>query len=90
MASPPPYNPELFKQVGFDYAGALLELRNLLSYEELAALIGYESKASIARVIGGAEPPHRQGEAIWALYNDLMGKKPPLNVSVRERKRNKV
>lgn len=65
--------------VGFDYAGAVRELSHKYTYEQLAESIGYGDKSSIIRVMKGETmPAHNQGEAIWALYVDTFGRKPPL------------
>lgn len=80
----PAREPPLHEQVGFDYAQAVREIHRLLTYDEIAERIGYDSKGSISRILDGAVPKHVQGEAIWALYIELFGRKPPLNVQKRE------
>lgn len=67
--------------VGFDYAKALLEIRRHMTYEAIAAYIGYESVGSICNIIKGRVPNHPQGEAIFTLYRELFGKKPPMTVA---------
>ena len=69
--------------VGFDYARALTEISEQMTYDQIAEYCGYENRASIFRVMNGAIPPHPQGEAIWSLYCVLFGRKPPL-VSVEK------
>ena len=63
-------------QAGFDYPVTLLELRTVMSYEEIAAACGWESKSSIVRVLNGAIPAHPQGEALYILYVETFGRKP--------------
>lgn len=67
-------------QVGYDYAAAVIELLRVMTYEELARYLGYNSKGAISKVLDGAIPSHVQGEALWALYRDTFNKKPPMNV----------
>lgn len=76
--------PPLYEQVGFDYAQALRDIHRHLTYDEIAERIGYDNKGSISKIMEGRVPKHIQGEAIWALYVGLFGRKPPLNVSKRE------
>ncbi len=64
--------------VGFDYARAVLEIRKFMTYEEIAAFLGYESVGSIGPLLKGRIPNHPQGEAIYTLYRELFGKKPPM------------
>lgn len=64
--------------VGFNYAQALLEIRKRMTYEEIAAFIGYENASSVAQIIKGRIPNHPQGQAIWVLYVELFDKKPPM------------
>ena len=70
----------LHEQVGFDYAKALLDIRNQLTYRQIAEALGYHSTAAIQKILDGSTPSHIQGEAIWALYMQMFGKKPPLNI----------
>lgn len=65
--------------VGFDYVKALLDIRRQKTYEQIAEYCGYEDRSAVARVISGAIPAHPQGEAIWSLYVELYGSKPPLS-----------
>lgn len=64
--------------VAFDYAKALLEIRKRMTYEEIAAFIGYESVGSIGDIIRGRIPNHPQGQAIYVLYIELFKRKPPM------------
>ena len=45
-----------------------------------SALSGQDVQV-ISKIMAGATPSHRHGEAIWALYVDTFGRKPPLRVS---------
>lgn len=65
--------------VGFDYSRALLEIRKQRTYAQIAEFCGYESAQAIGRVIKGAVPGHKHGEAIFVLYRELFGAKPPMN-----------
>lgn len=62
---------------GFDYAAAVRDIHRHMTYDEIAEFCGYENKASIHRVIQGAIPDHPRGEAIYILYMELFGHKPP-------------
>lgn len=64
--------------VGFDYARALLEIKKYRTHEEIAAFVGYESIGSISNILNGRIPNHPQGEAIFTLYREIFGKKPPM------------
>lgn len=66
--------------VGFNYSAATLELLKRFTYDELKDLLGYQSKGSISQLLEGVIPAHDKGEALWALYMDTFGHKPPLNV----------
>lgn len=68
----------LFEQVGFDYSKAVRELTHKMSYRILIEKLGYESKGTIYHLIKGGIPDHIHGEAIWALYLETFGRKPPL------------
>lgn len=69
----------LYEKVGFDYAKALRELLERLTYEEVARSVGYRSTGSVTAICyAGRIPSHRHGEAIWALYCDTFKRKPPL------------
>ncbi len=63
--------------VGFDYALAMRKLNQRYTYLELADLLGYASSGSIHKLINGALPNHPVGEAIWVLYRETFGEKPP-------------
>jgi hypothetical protein len=63
-------------QAGFDYIQAILELRNVKSYSEIAYFCGYDSKRSISQIINGTEPSHAHGEALYILYVETFGRKP--------------
>lgn len=64
--------------VGFDYAKAVLEILRVKTYEDVAAYLGYESVGAISRILGGSVPSHPIGEAIFVLYRELFGRKPPM------------
>lgn len=68
----------IHEEVGFDYAAALLRIRAVLTYEEIAEAIGYESKGGVSNILKGKTPSHTRGEAIWALYLELFGERPPM------------
>ncbi len=69
----------LIKRVGFDYLGAVLELLAVMSYAELARAIGYSSKGAISKILQGGVPTHAHGEAIWVVYREKFGEKPPMS-----------
>lgn len=75
----------LYEQVGYDYKQAIRDLLKKLTYEELALRIGYSSTGSVTAVLKGRTPSHTHGEALWALYLEVYGKKPPLNVRINAR-----
>lgn len=63
--------------VGFDYAQAIRELNQKLTYEQIARAIGYVSKGSIRKILAVEMiPNHIAGEALWDLYVDTFGHKP--------------
>ena len=66
------------EEVGFDYVATLLAIRNVMSYDAIAEVIGYRSKGGISALLRGAIPSHVQGEALWALHVELFGTRPPL------------
>lgn len=68
-------------EIGFDYAKAVERINTRLSYDEIAGFCGYESRSSVGRVLTGQVPSHPQGEAIYILYVELFGEKPPLRVA---------
>lgn len=67
--------------VGFNYSMALLAIRKHRTYEEIAAYLGYDSVGAIGKVIQGSVPSHPVGEAIYVLYRELFGTKPPMSSS---------
>lgn len=72
----------IHEEVGFDYVAALLRIRERLTYDEIAEVIGYDSKGGISRIMDGkTTPSHVRGEAIWALYVELFHERPPLRSS---------
>lgn len=68
----------LYEQVGFDYIAAINDLLRKFTYLEIASHVGYKSTGSITAVLEGKTPSHRHGEALWALYCDTFGRKPPM------------
>lgn len=77
----------LQNEVGYDYSRAVLEINHAggWSYEDIAEFCGYEGRSAIARVASKAiTPSHPRGEALYILYVELFGKKPPLNVADRQ------
>ena len=69
----------LYERAGFDYAGALRNLLKKMTYTELAGKIGYSSTGSITAVLKGHVPSHVHGQAIWSLYLETFGEKPPMS-----------
>lgn len=69
----------LHARVGFDYAQAMKDLLKRLTHMEIAYRIGYQSTGSVTAVVKGVIPSHKHGEALWALYLDVYGKKPPMS-----------
>lgn len=67
-----------FVPVGFDYAKALLHIRQHRTYEQIAEFCGYANPSSIQRLLAGSPPAHPQGEAIYVLYQQIFGRKPPM------------
>jgi hypothetical protein len=65
-------------QAGFDYVQTLLELRVRFTYDEIAHRCGWESGASISKILKGAIPAHPQGEALYILYFETTGRKPKI------------
>lgn len=70
----------LHEQVGFDYIATVRALLEKMTYMDLAFAIGYESVGSISGLLKGRRPAHPQGEALWALYIETFGRKPPLRL----------
>lgn len=64
--------------VGFNYSLAILHILKVRTYQEVADFLGYESVGSIGNIINGRVPNHPQGEAIFVLYRQLFGRKPPM------------
>lgn len=65
---------------GFDYQHAVRRLVDPFhySYEQLADFLRYKSKSSVARILDGVvEPSHSRGEALYILYVETFGEKPP-------------
>lgn len=75
--SAPGYDPPLHSQVGYDYASTMRELLTKYTYSEIAERVGYKSVGAVSAVLEGRVPSHVHGEAMWALYKDTFGKKPP-------------
>ena len=76
----------LYDRVGFNYAQALRDLLKKLTYADIAQRVGYNSTGSLTEILGrGRSPSHRHGEAIWALYLEVFGKKPPLTIQENAR-----
>jgi ribosome-binding protein aMBF1 (putative translation factor) len=74
----------LHNEVGYDYSRTVLEINHRAgwSYERIADFCGYENRSAIARVATREMvPSHPRGEALYILYVELFGRKPPLNVA---------
>lgn len=67
----------LHKEVGFRYSDAVLQLREFFNYDELAIVLGYKHRSSVSKILKGAIPSHRAGEALWILFIEVYGHKPP-------------
>lgn len=65
--------------VGFNYSLAILQILKVRTYEDVAQYLGYESVGSISGLIDGSMPSHPVGEAIFVLYREIFGKKPPMS-----------
>lgn len=65
-------------EAGFDYVHTILALREHYSYASIAEYCGYEGRASISYMLNGGVPSHPQGEALYILYFETFGKKPPV------------
>lgn len=70
----------LYERVGFDYIRAIRDMLTRMTYEELAFNLGYKGASGISSLLNGKTPSHVHGEALWALYIDTFGKKPPLAI----------
>ena len=66
-------------QVGFNYVQAMIDLLTKFTYREIAERLGYSSVGSITAVLSGKVPSHLHGEALWLLYRDTFGRRPPLS-----------
>lgn len=75
----------LYEQVGFNYSLAVLELLKVMTYDNIAFSIGYKNRSSVSAILCGSTPGHIQGEALWALYIETFGHKPPLDVHINKR-----
>lgn len=73
-----------YQLVGFDYVEAILDLRKRFTYAQLIQKLGYESPAAINKILAGAVPSHERGEALYVLYRETFGRKPPLNIHQRK------
>lgn len=71
----------LCEYVGFDYARSILELGQKMTYDDIARALGYKSKSSVNKIISGITPSHIRGEALWVLYTETFGRKPPHNTT---------
>ena len=70
----------LYSRVGFDYVGALKDLLARMTYEEVAYRLGYKSTGAVASIVKrGHVPSHQHGEALWVLYVEMFGRKPPMS-----------
>ena len=65
--------------VGFNYSLAILQILKVRTYDQVAAYLGYESVGSISGLIDGSLPSHPVGEAIFVLYREIYGAKPPMS-----------
>lgn len=79
----------LHARVGFDYAQAMKDLLKRLTHMEIAFRIGYQSTGSVTAVVKGVIPSHKHGEALWALYMEVFGTKPPMSEIQSNDQRNK-
>ena len=75
---------------GFDYILAINDLLERLTYEEIRQYLGYDSRSAITAILGGAIPSHIAGQALWVLYRDTFGKKPPMTVFQADGVQNQV
>lgn len=63
-------------KAGFHYVQAVLELRRVMSYEQIAVRCGFGSASGISAILSGTVPSHPRGEALYILYCETFGKKP--------------
>ena len=73
----------LAERVGYNYAATIRELTTVMTWQRIIEAIGYSSHSVVAEILNGQIPNHVQGEALWALYCDTFGKKPPLDAPRR-------
>lgn len=63
-------------QAGYDYPKAVLELRRVMSYAQIAARCGFLSPSAVSSIASGTVPSHPRGEALYILYVETFGRKP--------------
>lgn len=69
---------------GFNYTAAIEELLARMTLTQLVQAIGYKSVGSVYDITKkGRIPSHIHGEALWALYHDTFGRKPPMTEAQR-------
>lgn len=74
----------IHEEVGFDYAQTVRELNRLFTYEQIAECCGYDSPRSVRNLLEpnlageSVVPSHRAGEALWAMYVETFGRRPPM------------
>lgn len=71
----------LTEQVGYDYIQTLRELRAVMTLAEIADVLSYSHASPVLAILKGTIPNHVRGEALWALYIERFGHKPPLRVT---------
>lgn len=75
----------IHEEVGFDYAQTVRELNRVWTYDQIAECCGYESPRSVRNLLdlnpanGPVIPSHRAGEALWAMYVETFGRRPPMH-----------
>jgi hypothetical protein len=73
----------IHEEVGFNYAQTVRELNRIFTYEQIAECCGYESSRSVRNLLElnpsgePVVPSHRAGEALWAMYVEAFGRRPP-------------
>lgn len=67
----------ILEYVGYDYAQTILELSHRMTYDQIARAVGYKNKSSVHMILDGSVPSHDRGEALWVLYQETFGRKPP-------------
>lgn len=66
------------EEPGIDHAQSLLELSKVWTATEIAEFCGFSGRGALRSVATGARgPSHKAGEAIYILYVETFGKKPP-------------